>query len=346
MTRPMPSPEEALKLRPQALAWLVRRQDASWHEGLECEFQQWQSADPRHALIYAQCEARWQQFDGMPDELVQQMRDKLARDQALFARLTPPAAVSRRRILQPVLAGVALATIAGAGVFAWHHQQGQAEWAQAFSTEPGQQKEVRLPDGSRLRLGTATRVEARYYSQRRDVTLFDGEALFDVRAEAARPFQVLAGPLRVTVVGTRFAVRYTPTLAGNDGVQVGVEHGTVLVARATDKADAPVVLIAGQQVAADAAGVLAPVVATAPQGIAPWREHRVSFVDTPLAQALAELARYGPTGLVVRQPEVAALRLTGTFDPGDRAALRRALIRVLPVRLQEQGTEAELMLAR
>ncbi|MNT70569.1 fec operon regulator FecR [compost metagenome] len=78
-------------------------------------------------------------------------------------------------------------------------------------------------------------------------------------------------------------------------------------------------------------------------GIAPWREHRLSFVDTPLARALAELERYGSTGLVVNDPAVAALRLSGTFDPRDARTLRRALASALPVRLKEAGTVAEIL---
>ncbi|WP_208508581.1 hypothetical protein [Variovorax paradoxus] len=81
------------------------------------------------------------------------------------------------------------------------------------------------------------------------------------------------------------------------------------------------------------------------EGIAPWREHRLSFVDTPLARALAELERYGSTGLVVNDPAVAALRLTGTFDPRDPRTLRRALPSALPVRLKQAGAVTELVAA-
>lgn len=376
MSPQMPSPDDATDprqepqdaLRQLALAWFVRRQDAGWNGEKEHEFQAWLTADPCHPETYAQCDVHWQRFDGMPDDLLQQMRHRLERDKRLFAGLapsqatampdtlaevavpSPPASpVSRRRFLQPVLAATAVVSLASIGFVTWQDLQAQAEWVQAFSTQRGQQKEISLPDGSRLRLGTATRVEVSYYRQRREVRLIDGEAVFDVQPDAERRFHVLAGPLRVTVVGTRFSVRHTPALPSNNGVRVAVEHGRVRVAQAMASdahggQDGPAVFLdAGQQLASDAGGVLSPVEATPTEGIAAWRNHRVSFLDTPLDQALAELDRYGPTGLVVRQPEVAALRLTGTFDPGDPAALRRALPRVLPVRLRQQGEQAELV---
>ena len=102
---------------------------------------------------------------------------------------------------------------------------------------------LRLPDGSALHLDTATRLNARLYRQRREVMLIEGQARFEVQADARRPFHVLAGGARITVVGTRFAVRYTPGMAGYDGVRVAVEEGRVQVAV---HGAAPVLLTAAQ----------------------------------------------------------------------------------------------------
>jgi transmembrane sensor len=131
---------------------------------------------------------------------------------------------------------------------------------------------------------------------------------------------------------------------------VSVEEGRVHVMRmgvakegAKQGANEGVFLTAGQQVESDALGALAAVSSVPGEGIAPWREHRLSFVDTPLSRALAELERYGSTGLVVKDPLVAALRLSGTFDPRDARTLRRALPSALPVRLKDAGAVAEIV---
>lgn len=359
MTVVNPSPEddpqdgEARRLRQAALAWCVRRHDAAWGDNDEAGFQAWLAQDARHGPAYAHCDQQWARLDGMPDDLMARMRRNLARDKALMEKLqsppaSPPVAMpSRRRFLQPAAALAGVALVGGVGWQLWQHAQAEPTLVQAFQTERGQQQNIRLPDGTALRLDTATRVEVAYYRQRREVRLIDGQAVFDVRADAARPFQVLAGPLRVTVVGTRFSVRHTPGLPGNDGVRVAVEHGKVRVARTDASAEgaAEVLLTAGEQVASDARGALGPVTAVPQDGIAAWQTQRVSFVDVPLGQALAELERYRPTGLLVRDPAVAALRLSGTFDPMNPATLRIALPRVLPVRLsQADPDQAEVIL--
>ncbi|MFS2055731.1 iron dicitrate transport regulator FecR, partial [Variovorax sp. CT11-76] len=73
-----------------------------------------------------------------------------------------------------------------------------------------------------------------------------------------------------------------------------------------------------------------------------WREGRANFENTPLAQALAEFERYGPTGLTVRDPAVAAMRINGSFDLRQFGAFAKALPQVLPVRLQPREGTTEI----
>lgn len=182
----------------------------------------------------------------------------------------PRIAASRR--LWPVLAIAAGAVLACAmGARAWSHWLAQPLMVKTCSTARGEQSEVQLDDGSRLWLDGATRLEVRYYPTRREVTLFDGQALFSVEDDATRPFQVRAGPLRATVTGARFAVRHAPDAAHHEQVRVAVEQGRVRVGNAMAKsADHAVQLTAGQQVWGTAHGVSA-VSLLAGADVAPWR---------------------------------------------------------------------------
>lgn len=339
MTAPPPPPDADAALRDEVLAWCVRRGRADWNAADDAALQDWLAAGPARRAAFERWQAHWQALDALPADAVAALRARLAIDKARAAM--PPVPAPRRRLVPLFAAAAVLVLAGGAALLAWDHGQARPLYVQVIATQRGQQVEAQLPDGSRLRLDTATRLEVAYYRQRREVRLLDGQALFSVRADAARPFKVLAGPVRVTVLGTRFSVRHTPGQPGAAGVQVAVEQGRVHVAGGGE-----VQLSAGQQVAADAQGLLAPVASVAGEGVAPWRAHRVSFVDTPLEQALAELERYGATGLVVRDPAVAALRLSGTFDPRDTQTLRRVLPSALPVRLRPSGDLAEIVPAR
>lgn len=366
---PLP-PDNTAGLRQQVLDWFVRRQRESWSTADEQALQQWLAADAAHRAAYVQWEQHWRAIDAVPADAIAQLRRNLAHDKAqpsataaaapsprpAAAAPAPAAALPalRRRWLLPSL-GMAAAVVmtSGTGLLAWQHWQAQPVFKQAYASQRGQQLQVQLPDGSELRLDTATRLEVAYYRDRREVLLHEGQAVFSVQAGPQRPFHVLSGPVGITVVGTRFSVRYTPGLAGSDGVRVAVEEGKVRVVR-RDGAPGPALaqiaeaqtLVAGQQISANPEGSLRPIQPVAAEGIAAWREHRISFVNTPLAQALAEFERYGSTGLAISDPAVAALRLSGTFDPSDTQTLRKVLPHALPVRLQQVAGGLEIRALR
>ena len=321
----------------EALDWFVRFSDAPHAAHSDAAFQRWLAGHPDRQAAYARWQADWRQMDAFPLAGVERLRCQVAQDKAAAA----PAAPARRwrggwsaLLPQGALAALVLSLAGGGGYLAWNHWQQQPLFAQSFETERGQQLNVQLPDGSELRLDTATRVEVSLYRQRREVRLPHGQAVFEVQADSARPFRVLAGNTLVTVVGTRFVVRHT-----DEGpVRVGVEEGMVSVA-ALDRTDWAVFLAAGQQLAG---GVVSAVPAS---GIAPWRDGRIALDNMPLSQALAEFERYGPTGMVVHDPAVAALRISGSFDPLRPGNFRQALVKMLPVRLQQSGTQTEIVAA-
>lgn len=337
-----------------ALQWFVRSTDGLDGDALQA-FEAWRCADPAHAAAWARWSEDWCLLDALPTDGVRHLRDKLAADKARLETCAHPQPGRTRFFCLPwlvarawggtptALASLCLVVVGGA--LGWSHWRGQPVYLQTVATAPGQQSEVQLPDGSALRLDTRTQINVSFRRQRREVVLPEGQVVFRVKGDAARPFDVVAGPVRITVVGTRFSVRHTPGVPGEEGVRIAVEEGRVHVARSDTPGAALVELTAGQQVTSDAMGRLGPVAAVPAGGIAPWRDGRVSFDDTPLSQALAEFARYGTVNLVVRDPGVGALRLTGTFDPRRPENFLLALPRTLPVQLHEREGVIEIVAA-
>jgi transmembrane sensor len=356
-----------------ALDWFMRRRGPGTPAD-DAAFTAWLERDPAHRAAYDRHQQDWDALDALPAAGIAQLRADLNRDLQAEQRSSrrastrastqahanrPPSAGWRAWLVQGTFA-FALMLACGGGYLAWDHWQRQPVFTQQFASARGQQLDVTLPDGSRLRLDTATRAEVTLYRTRREVRLPEGQAVFQVRNDATRPFDVVVGPLRVTVIGTRFSVRHTPGMTQDGGVRVAVEEGRVRVARAAAGATTEaagsgfetsgalpsaeaIELGAGQQVASDATGRLGSIAQVAAAGIAPWREGRISFQDTPLSVAIAEFERYGPTGLVIADPEVGALRLTGTFDPMRTGNFKLALPRVLPVQLRAQGDIVEIV---
>jgi transmembrane sensor len=112
------------------------------------------------------------------------------------------------------------------------------------SSESGSEL-LTLPDGSRIELGSASRVVVDTYEANKvQVTLKRGSAEFDVAHQSGRRFAVLAGSFEISVLGTHFSVSLGA--ASEPGqVTVQVARGKVSV-RNRQSAPDERVLAAGQ----------------------------------------------------------------------------------------------------
>lgn len=314
-----------------AASWQVRRQDGL-SAGEEAQFQAWLAADSEHRQAYARMEGVWSGLGELHPTAVAQL-----------ARAIPEP--KKRAFRLPLVTAALAISAVCSGWFGWNYYQQQPIFHESFASARGEQLDVHLPDGSVMKLDTATRVEVTLYRQRREVRLPEGQVNFYVRADKARPFDVLTDSLRVTVVGTHFAVRNTH--AGLGGEAVTVEEGRVRVASLHDVAGSTgaVELTAGESVQANRAGALGTVDTRLAHGALLWREGRINFDNTPLAQAVAEFERYGDTRLLIKDAEVAAMRVNGSFDTRLAADFGSALPQVLPVRLRKHGSVTEIVAA-
>jgi transmembrane sensor len=370
-------------LEAQAATWVARRRNGLDPLG-EARLQAWLRADPRHAAALESMEQTFSSVKALPRDEVKALKagfapqpESLSGQRAKQQPAMEPAARWRswlprgwdlRRLAPRMAIAGSCALVVAASLLGWEHWRQQPTFDQSYATARGQQLTVSLPDadaalavkGSRLQLDTATRLDARLYRNRRVVQLTDGQAMFSVSSDPSKPFHVLAGALRITVVGTRFSVRHTAAGLNAGKTVVAVQEGRVRVSRLEPQAtqgrrtaaDAPaphgsaIELTAGQTITADDDGTIGPVATVTPQSIAAWRDGRISFDQTPLAQAIAEFERYGRTGLVALDPEVAAMRVGGSYGLRQFQRFAETLPQVLPVRLVAKGDVTEVVSAR
>lgn len=215
---------------------------------------------------------------------------------------------SRRRAWRPGVAIAAcLSVLLGLGVLAWSLAD-----AGGYATRAGEQKVASLQDGSRLALNTDTRVEVHFDADRRRIDLDHGEAMFEVAHDASRPFVVVAGDTEIRAIGTVFTVRRT-----RDDVVVTLIKGRVAVsngrARSGAAAAAAVVMLQPGEKLTEPMQGPARVEPESIEAATAWRRGQAMFDDTPLGTAVTELNRYGGLQIVVDDPRVAALPVSGVF---------------------------------
>jgi transmembrane sensor len=297
----------------------------------ETVLQAWLDADPANPPAWEDAQRALAAFDDADgDELLDAMRQD-ARKVRRAPAVAWPRFAAAAAIVLVLLGGAWLALSGGPKLpVAAPGTSVVASRTTAYASAKGQVGEFTLADGSLLTLDTESAVNVTLLPGRRDLRLLRGQAFFDVQHDAARPFTVMAAGREIVALGTRFEVRLE-----TDQVRVVLAEGRVSVKSAS--AAAPVtVLHAGEQLI-DRLGA-APVVSSKDVGEAlSWRQGFLTFNDDTLTTAAAELNRYSRDQLIVRDPRVSRLRITGMFRAGDIPRFGRTLAQVHPVRIVRTG---------
>lgn len=295
--RDLPDPDrDPAGIDDAAQDWFLRQTVGPLPPAELARFQAWHDADPRHRAAYEEVAALWADVEDLEHAFAPrgQKTVKAAKPSPIMAARKAArgksASPNRWRRLAPLIAGLAVAC-ALFFVFAPTISHFPARLLADHSTTAGEQRHVVLPDGSVALLNTDSAIDVAYSDRRRVVTLLHGEAWFEVRKDADRPFDVVAVQGRTTAVGTAFAVRDETGSAS-----VTVTEGVVSVTSPDDAvsvfSDATVLLEAGQQVtylrgaAPGSVRYVDPAISTA------WRHGVITIRDRPLAEALAEIGRY------------------------------------------------------
>jgi len=294
-----------------AAHWYVQLADSEADAADKRAWQDWLNADARHRQAWARMQALQQRLGGL--------------DRGIALPTLKAARADRRRTVKLLVLLLASGT-AGLAV------RDTAPWQRMTAgvrTGTGERRSLALADGGTLEVNTGTALDIDYGPALRLLRLHAGEILVSTAPDlpARRPFEVHTPQGRIRALGTRFSVR---SEEGRSEVAV-LEHA-VEIHPAGAGGSAPLRLEAGQRAMFSAESILVPPTALAP-GQAAWAEGKLIAIDQRLEDFLAELSRYRP-GLLLCDPAVAGLRLSGAFRLADTDAVLDNLAASLPVQLR------------
>lgn len=153
-------------------------------------------------------------------------------------------------------------------------------------TPRGGQYRLALSDGSVVWLNAASslRFPASFAGNQRTVQL-TGEAYFEVKPDAGRPFTVEVGDLRVGVTGTRFNVN---AYADEKGILTTLAEGAVNV----QSKGVSRVLKAGQEILSDPDGRLQSVKTADLEAALAWKEGQFVFNGSDVPAIMRQISRW------------------------------------------------------
>jgi len=304
-----------------AAKWIERSDREDWSETDQAELDAWLAQSPAHTVAYLRLYDAWNRADRL-------------------AALRPPKpeqAASARSGGWMVFLRIAAAfgVVAVAGLLTANYLLTPKE--QSFSTPIGGRETVRLSDGTVIELNTNTALRIRADAHQRFVTLERGEAYFQVKHDAARPFVVMATDGRVVDLGTKFVVR-----DGVDHLEVTLVEGRARFESANARA---AVLSPGDVVIATADSMS--VTKRSSQELTNelgWRRGVLVFDHTTLADAAAELNRYNREQIIVADPDVRRRIIGATIPINGVEAFTRVAEQIFHVHVEKN--DSEIILSR
>ncbi|WP_267351919.1 FecR domain-containing protein [Sphingomonas sp. GM_Shp_2] len=311
-----------------AALWLVRREEPQWSKDDDAMLQAWLNQSMAHKAAFWRLEHGWR----AADRIVAVGREPASEVRPRRRLRLPSQSIPRRR-----LAAIAVAALASVAVIVLTTQLSirPGDRVAAYRTPTGGNRVLRLADGSRVQMNTATAIRAGTTPDAREVWLDEGEAYFDVAHRPDRKFVVHAGVRTITVLGTRFSVRRE-----KDRVTVAVISGRVRVDDAQASASVPKVAI----VSAGNVAIIEPrstlISTTGSDKVAAlmaWREQMIVFDDKPLSDIVTDFNRYSKHMIVIEDRELANVRLGGAFKTHDSEAFVKLLRAAYRVRVREDG---------
>lgn len=286
----MPTEDCANARRDQALDWLLRVQQAPQDADVRGQLARWCALDEANAKAYRKAQRLWQ--------LSGQLAPTTAQQWPTPAAPIPRPVARTRRTRRWVAAAIAACLVVASApslLLRW-----QADYRTGF----GETRDITLSDGSVVQLDSQSAIAVDIAGNHRDVKLLSGQAFFKVMPDKSKPFHVWTQTLQVTVTGTAFNV-------DTQQDSVAVQQGSVNVdERRAGRQLAS--LKPGQRLSYHAGR--AELSAFTPSQAAAWRQGQLIADDLPISEVLAQLRRYTPAVIVLRDKQLGAQRVTGVYD--------------------------------
>lgn len=316
----------------EAAEWFVTCRSGALDDADRRKFDGWLRQSPQHLSAYLELAAIWDEgpvLDAQRRYDTETLIAEALADRSNVTELTPPArdrnstAVSSR--VRWLAASVAMFAIGLAALVSFYVFRDPI-----YVTHVGEQRSIALPDGSTMELNSRSKVRVHYSEHERALELIEGQALFRVAKNAARPFIVTSDGTRVRAVGTQFDVNkkregtVVTVVEGKVSVQTSVPDARIDPLAVEVTAAMPQMLVAGEQITVTESARQPIKHPDVTRAIA-WTQRQLVFEGATLNEVAEEFNRYNQRQLIVQDPELYDFHISGVFASTDPGALLQFL---------------------
>ena len=313
----------------QAADFFAAHRSSSLSDVQEQEFLQWLRTSPIHVAEYLavadlsrDLDSAAKTIDTPLEELVaaaEMGSEVIALNTAPPVRQSAPGETEQRHRSRTFLRWGAIAavylTVLGALSFYYFRADNGIE----ITSGHGELRTFQLADDTIVHLNSDSAISVKFDATHRFVNVERGEVYFKVAEDPKRQFEVRAGEAVLKDIGTSFDVyrRSGKTI-------VSVAEGQVAVHRLAEPASV-VRLVAGDQATVQPTRIVESNSPTGVRRATAWLKQEIIFDRTTIAEAVAQFNRYTQTRVVVDDPRVAKIAISGMFHVYDLASFAQFL---------------------
>jgi len=204
----------------------------------------------------------------------------------------------------------------------------------------GSVSQMILPDSTFICLNSGSSLKYTYSGEGRTREVFlDGEAWFDVRKSAKRPFIVHTGFYDVNVTGTEFNVK---AYSDDNEVLTTLEEGTVEVTPGRIRLQETVILKPGEQLSFNKETLSVVVKKVNTQWFTSWKDNKLIFVNMNLKELMVLLERKYGVDIRMDDPMILSYHYDGTLKNETILEVLNLLRETLPIRYKINNQVIEI----
>lgn len=191
------------EIKLEAAMWIVKFD----HNSLTAdpEFVNWLNTSVSHKQVFDDLSQNWQILESIP---------KNESTDFVVKKVSPITFKSEKKVEKVPIKFISyMALVASFFFFSFIYFNLDTQYySKSYKTQVAQQADFDLPDGSTISLNAKSEVLVYFDHDRRQITILNGDAHFDVAKDKTRPFVVRYEQHQFTALGTAFTVNTRPFL--------------------------------------------------------------------------------------------------------------------------------------
>ena len=213
------------------------------------------------------------------------------------------------------------------------YDENSLKYEKVYSTNTQSILEQSLPDGSIISLDAKTKLDIKFYKNKREAFLSNGKVMFNVEKNENRPFLITSNNIQIEVVGTKFEV-----INSNNKTTINVKEGKVRTYFLNDL-DRKVntrLLTKAETITYTNQGEVNKYLKLNPNKIALWQNNLINFNQISLKEALEEFSKYYDYNFDFSHKKIENYIITGEFATNQIDIFLNTITKIYPLNIDKK----------